>query len=64
MLEIRSGFDFSHEPVGAEDGREFGSQHFHGDLALVLYVLGEIDRCHTTLTEFALDGVAIGEGGS
>ncbi len=27
-------------------------------------LIGEIDRCHATGTEFALDGAAVGEGAS
>ena len=42
---------------------EFGTQHLHRDLTVVLQVLGEIDRCHAAATEFPLDGVAVGECG-
>src|SRR5437899_1751024 len=33
-----------------------------GDFALVLQILGEIDRGHSAAAELAFDGVAVGEG--
>ncbi len=38
-------------------------EDFHRHLAVVLQILGQVDRRHPTATEFALDGVAAGEGG-
>ncbi len=35
----------------------------NGNLTVVLQVLGEVHRGHTTSTDFPLDGVAVGEGG-
>ena len=51
------------EPLGPEDGSEFGPQYLHGDLAVVLQVLDEVDRRHAASTDFTLDGVPIGQGG-
>ena len=31
--------------------------------ALVLEILGEVDRGHTAAAHFLLDGIAVGEGG-
>ena len=42
---------------------EFGPQHLDGDLAVVLQVLGEVDRGHAARANLPLDGVAVGEGG-
>jgi len=63
MLEVGGGFDFLHEPVGAEDGGEFGSEDFDGDLAVVFQILREIDGGHAAFAEASLDPVAVGEGG-
>ena len=41
-----------------DDYREFGLQHLQGDLALMLDVVGKVDRSHSALTEFTLDAVA------
>ncbi len=48
---------------GPSVAARLGPQHFHGHLALVLQVLGEVDRRHTAGAEFPLDFVAVGEGG-
>ena len=63
MLQICSGLDFLQEPLGAEDRCEFGTEDFDGDLAFVLEIVREVDGSHAACTEFALDGVAVGEGG-
>ncbi len=63
MLEIGRGSDLLDESLGPEDGRQLGPQHLHRHLPMVLQVLGEVDRRHPTATEFALDLVAVGEGG-
>ncbi len=38
-------------------------QHLDGDLPVVPEVLRKVDRRHAALSEFALDGIAIGQGG-
>ena len=43
--------------------REFGLEHLDGDLALVLEVVREVHGRHTAGTEFAVDAVAVGQGG-
>ena len=63
MLETGGDFDLFEEPLCAEYGCEFGTQDFHRHLAVVFQVLGEIHRRHTTSTDLALYGIAIGEGG-
>ena len=62
VLELRRSLDLLHEPVGAEHGGEFGPQHLQRNLAVVLQVLGKIDRGHAAFAESALDAVAVGEG--
>ena len=62
MAEVGGGLDLAEEALGAERRRQLGPQHLDGDLAVVLEVLGEIDRGHAALAELALDAVAIAEG--
>ena len=40
---------------------ELGTQHLDRHLAAVPEVLGEVDRGHAAVAEFALDAVAVGE---
>ena len=63
MLQPGGDLDLLHEPIGAEGGGEVGAQHLDGHLAVMLEILGEIDGGHAAGPEFALDGVAIREGG-
>ncbi len=42
---------------------ELGLQHLDGDFAMVLQVLGEVDRRHAAAAEFTLDRVAVGKRG-
>ncbi len=62
MLQRCRGLDLDHEPLGSEHRGEFGLQDLDRDLAVVLQVLGEVDRGHSARTEFALDAIAVGEG--
>ena len=62
MTERRGGLDLLDEALGADHRRELRPQYLDGHLAVVLEVLGEIHRGHAARTEFALDGIAIGEG--
>ena len=49
--------DLAEEALGAERGGELGAEHLDGDLAVVLQVVGEVDRGHAALAELALDPV-------
>ena len=64
MAEVRGGLDFPEEALGAECGGELGAENLDGHLAMVLEVLGEVDRGHAALAELALDAVAITQCGS
>lgn len=64
VLQVCRGFDFLHEPIGAEHGGEFRSEHLHRDLAKVFHILGEKPHRHATGAKFTLDSVAIYEGRS
>ena len=61
MLEMGCGLDLSQEPFRTDYRREFGAQHFCGDLAVVTEVLGEVDDGHPARSQLPLDVVAVGE---
>src|SRR5437763_13478905 len=61
MLQARRGPDLDDESLGSEHRRQLGLEHLDRDLAIVLEVVGEIDRRHAALAQLALDAVAIGE---
>ena len=63
MLELGRGLDLGEEAFAAEHGAEFGPEDLEGDGAIVLDVVGEIDRRHAAGTELTLQAVAVGEGG-
>ena len=62
MPEARRRLDFSEKPLSADDNRQLGLQDLEGDVAVVLQVLGQINRGHPALTQLTLDGVAALEG--
>jgi hypothetical protein len=64
MLEIRRRLDLGQESLGAKRRGEIGMQHFDRDATLVFEIAGEVDRGHSALPEFSLEGVAIGKRGS
>ena len=41
MVELRGHLDLVQKPLGADCGREFGAQHLHCHLAVVLHVFGQ-----------------------
>ena len=63
VSQLGGNADLAQKTIGAEAGRDFGSQDFDGDFAAVLFLFSEIDRRHAAAAQFALDGVAIGECG-
>ena len=64
VLQRRDGLDLTQEALGADDGGQLGAEDLDGDLAVVLEVLGEVDRGHAALAQLALEAVAVGEGGT
>ncbi len=62
VLQVGGDLDLVQEALGTKHGSKLGLENLHRDLAVVLHVVGEVDRCHTTGPELALDGVAVGEG--
>ena len=63
MLQLGGDFDLTEEAVRPERRGEVRLQDLDRHLAVVLQVLGEIDRGHPAGTELALDCVSVGEGG-
>src|SRR4029077_4721389 len=61
MVEPGGYSGFTEETVG-DHGGEFGAANLERDGAVVLQVLGEVDRRHSPLAELALDRIAISQG--
>ena len=61
MVEPGGDLDLGQEAIGAQDGAELGPEHLERHLALVLEIVGQIDRRHPSLAQLPLDAVAIGE---
>lgn len=57
MLEMRGDFYLAEEALGAEHRGELGVKDFDRNVAIVLFVVGEIDGCHSAPAELALDSV-------
>ena len=52
------------EPIRAECCGKVRAQNFYRYLALMFYIVREIDRSHTAVTEFLLNLVLSGQGRS
>src|SRR5687768_92001 len=63
MVQLGRDLDFAQEPLGAKSGCDLGMQHFQGNLPIVLEVVRQEYRCHTTATELALDRVTVAKRG-
>jgi hypothetical protein len=61
MLEPGGGADLPEEPLRAQCGAELGVEDLEGDQAIVLEVVGEVDRSHAAPAELALDHIAVAE---
>src|SRR3972149_7073407 len=63
MTQLGGDRDLAQKPIGPEGRGHLGPENLDRDLAVVLQVVGEIDRRHPATSELSLDGVAAGEGG-
>ena len=63
MLQPRRGADLGEEAFATEGRTKIGMQHLDGDIALVPQIMREVHGGHAAGAEFALDAVAVGEGG-
>ncbi len=61
VLEPSGEQDFSLEALGAEHGGEFAVEHFERHRAVVLQVVGEVDRGHAAAAQLSLEAVVIGQ---
>ena len=61
VTEPSRDLDLSGESIGTDQGRKLGLQNLEGDVPPVPEVPGEIDDGHPSLTELALDLVAVGQ---
>jgi hypothetical protein len=61
VLQLRGDANLPQESIGANHCRQLRTQHLHRDLAVVLQVGGEEDDRHATLSELALESIALGE---
>ena len=61
-LQLRGDVDLAQEAFGADGLRELRAKHLDRDKATMLDVAREVDGGHAAVAEFAVDGVAAGEG--
>ena len=61
VSQLGSNADLAQKTIGAEAGRDFGSQDFDRDLSPVLLFFGEVHRRHSAAPQLPLDGIAVGE---
>jgi hypothetical protein len=64
MLQLRGRLDLSQESFRTERGAEVLVQHLDCDIAIVADVVREVNGRHATLSNLALDSIAIGECGA
>ena len=63
MLQLRGDADLLEEALGTEGSTQLRPQDLDRDFAIVLEVLGQVDRGHPARAKLALEAVAVGEGG-
>jgi len=61
VVKLGSNLDFAEEAIGRQGGAEVGVEDLDGDLSVVLEVLGQVDRGHTTAAQLAEDSVFFGK---
>ena len=59
--EPRDDLDLFQEPLGAERGGELGPQHFERDDAVMLLVIGEVDRGHAAAAKQVAELITVRE---
>src|SRR5438874_1513365 len=59
MRQSRSDSNLPHETLGAERRRELTLENLDRDLSRVLLLFGEMDDCHTAVSNLPLDCVAV-----
>ncbi len=62
VLQVGGDLDLVQEPLGPDHRGQLGPQHLERDLAVVLHVVGQVDRGHAPGPQLPLDHVAIAQG--
>ena len=62
MIQFGGEGDLAEEAFGAESVGEFGLKDLEGDGAVVLQVMGQIDRGHAAAAQLPPDRVTAGQG--
>ena len=55
MLEVGRDLDLVEEPLTTQHRGELRPEHFDGDVAVVLQVVGQVDRGHPAPAKLAAD---------
>jgi hypothetical protein len=58
MAELSSDPDLVQEALSANGRGQVRPHHLEGDEAIMAKVAGQVDSCHSTFAQLALDGVA------
>jgi hypothetical protein len=61
MLQVGGDLDLGEKPFAADYRAELGVEDLDRDPAMMFCVARQVDRCHSTSADLALDDVAIGE---
>src|SRR6476619_4916611 len=62
MTQAGGDLDLAEEALGSDGAGQLRPEDLHGDRAVVLQVLSEVDGGHPAATELALDRIAVGKG--
>jgi hypothetical protein len=59
VVEPRGNLDLAQKTVGAERGGQLGVEDLERNLAIVLQIVGEVNRGHPASAELTLDFVLV-----
>ena len=63
MIEFGGEVDLGEKPSPAQHGGQLRAEHLERDVAVVLEVVGQVDRGHAALAELVVEPVAVLKGG-
>ncbi len=64
MLQAGSQHDLALKPLGAEHRRDLRMEQLERYRAVVLEIVGEIDRGHPAAAQLPVEAIVVGEGGT
>ena len=64
MLQACGEHDLALKPLGAEHRRDLGMEQLERDRAVMLQVVGEIDRRHPAAPQLPVEAVPVSQGGT